>query len=129
MFVFAGLNKLIAKLERRAEKAEKASPGTKYTLKTRVESSPSSSSPPKDAPVWAVKDDVEKSQVDHQVDPPTHQSDSRTQDQVATTSHSRPVVETPSGPATTTRRRRLLEDEALDQILSSTDSSSVSDID
>lgn len=128
MFVFAGLNKLIAKLERRAEKAEKASPGTKYMLKTRVESSPSSS-PPKDAPVWAVKDDFQKSQVDHQVDPPTHQSDSRTQDQVATTSHSRPVVETPSGPATTMRRRRLLEDKALYQVLSSTDSSSVSDID
>ena len=46
---------MIKKLDKRAEKAEKKTPNsTRHALKTRVDSTPSLSHPPKNAPAWAV---------------------------------------------------------------------------
>ena len=51
------LNKLIKKLDKRAEKAEKkTSNSARYALKRRVDSTPSQSRPPRDAPKWAVSE-------------------------------------------------------------------------
>lgn len=54
--MYIALNKLVAKLDKRADKAQKASPAATIT-KSRVDSSPSTSSPPQNAPAWAVKMD------------------------------------------------------------------------
>lgn len=73
----AALNKLIAKLDHRADKAQKASPSTaKFTIKERVESIPSTTSPPKGAPLWAIRDEYRgKDQTDNpgeeELAPPT----------------------------------------------------------
>lgn len=49
------LNKLIKKLDKRAEKADKNTPNsTRHALKRRVDSTPSVSRPPENAPAWAV---------------------------------------------------------------------------
>ena len=54
LLIHIDLDKLISKLDCRADKADKVSPSTKF-LKERVDSSPSASLPPNEAPAWAVK--------------------------------------------------------------------------
>ena len=47
--------KLIKKLDKRAEKADKNTPNSaRHALKRRVDSTPSVSRPPENAPAWAV---------------------------------------------------------------------------
>ena len=54
-FLHIVLNKLIKKLDKRAEKADKNTPNSaRHALKRRVDSTPSVSRPPENAPAWAV---------------------------------------------------------------------------
>ena len=120
------LNKLVAKLDKRADKAQKASPSAAKYTKTREESTFSTTSPPIDAPVWAVK-------TEYRDKNPTDNVDEEHLDLPQASTPADPSAVTPSSSRSSeefhTPQRIILRNEELHQALSNFDSSFSEDSD
>lgn len=126
-FLHIVLNKLIKKLDKRAERADKNTPNSaRHALKRRVDSTPSVSRPPENAPAWAVATESRSSSIASSPSDATAGEDNSQE-------FSMPQQMTPEAPpGVTANPRRLVGADAFQELYgdpSSPSSSSDSDTD
>ena len=84
-------------------------------IKERVESTPSNSSPPENAPAWAVRDGYQQG------------DDNSNEEEIIPSANPSTATPATSRPSEVTRPRRLLGEKDLNQVLDDSDSFSSSD--